>query len=129
MNTLTDTATAKTRVSDARVASPAGDQTPPSLEAALRRGVERLLADQQTDGHWIYELEADCTIPAEYICYLHYMDERDPALESRIAQYLLARQMENGGWPLFHGGHADLSCTVKAYYALKLSGRDVDSEP
>jgi len=124
MNTLTDTATAKTRVSDARVASPAGDQTPPSLEAALRRGVERLLADQQTDGHWIYELEADCTIPAEYICYLHYMDERDPALEARIAKFLLESQADDGSWPLFHGGDGDLSCTVKAYFALKLSGHD-----
>ncbi|MCA1778554.1 MAG: squalene--hopene cyclase [Xanthomonadaceae bacterium] len=110
-------------------AAPATRPLAERLNLAIRRSIDRLKRDQRPDGHWLYELEADCTIPAEYICYLHYMDERDPALESRIARYLLARQIENGGWPLFHGGHADLSCTVKAYFALKLSGQDVDSEP
>ena len=98
-------------------------------EPALELGIRRLLEDQQEDGHWIYELEADCTIPAEYICYLHYMDERDPALESRLAEFILSQQMEDGAWPLFHGGSGDLSCSVKAYFALKLSGQDADSEP
>jgi len=99
------------------------------LEQAVERGIRRLLEDQRADGHWIYELEADCTIPAEYICYLHYMDERDPALEARIAEFLLAAQMDDGAWPLFYGGTGDLSCTVKAYFALKLSGHDAASEP
>ncbi len=97
-----------------------------ALHTAIRRGIDRLIADQQPDGHWIYELEADCTIPAEYICYLHYMDERDPALEGRIAGYLLNQQQDDGSWPLFHGGAGDLSCSVKAYLALKLSGRRSD---
>ena len=99
------------------------------LDAAVERGIQRLLEDQQQDGHWVYELEADCTIPAEYICYLHYMDERDPALEARIAEFLLGSQMDDGAWPLFYGGAGDLSCTVKAYFALKLSGQDADSRP
>ncbi|MDT8408202.1 MAG: squalene--hopene cyclase [Wenzhouxiangellaceae bacterium] len=99
------------------------------LNATIRKSIDRLLSDQHADGHWIYELEADCTIPAEYICYLHYMDDRDPVLEQRLGRYLLQNQMSNGAWPLFHGGIADISCTVKAYYALKLSGHDPQSEP
>jgi len=99
------------------------------IDAAIRRSVDRLLRDQRDDGHWIYELEADCTIPAEYICYLHYMDQRDPALERRIAAFLLARQTDDGSWPLFHGGDGDLSCTVKAYLALKLAGHAADEAP
>ncbi|MEX2497334.1 MAG: squalene--hopene cyclase [Wenzhouxiangellaceae bacterium] len=129
MNTLTEAEIAE--LPDAAVARDSrhhGDSDS-DLESALRRGISRLLEDQQADGHWIYELEADCTIPAEYICYLHYMDERDPALESRIAAFLLSAQMEDGSWPLFHGGEGDLSCTVKAYFALKLSGHDPDAEP
>jgi len=107
------------------------DDKPFELDSAraIDRGIRRLLEDQRPDGHWLYELEADCTIPAEYICYLHYMDERDHALESRIADFLLEKQMEEGSWPLFHGGAGDLSCTVKAYLALKLSGQDAESTP
>ncbi len=112
-----------------RVPDEASDESPIDLQRAIERGIRRLLQDQQEDGHWVYELEADCTIPAEYICYLHYMDERDPALESRIARFLLSAQIEDGAWPLFHGGAGHLSCTVKAYFALKLSGQDIDSEP
>ncbi|MDT8438749.1 MAG: squalene--hopene cyclase [Wenzhouxiangellaceae bacterium] len=96
------------------------------LDAAIRRGIDRLLADQREDGHWVYELEADCTIPAEYICYLHYMDRRRPDLEARIARFLLSRQQDDGSWPLFFGGPGDLSCTVKAYFALKLAGHSAD---
>ena len=36
-------------------------------------------------------------------------------------------QAEHGGWPLYHNGELDLSCTVKAYYALKLAGDDAAS--
>jgi squalene-hopene/tetraprenyl-beta-curcumene cyclase len=109
-------------------AAPQGAAPTDALDRAIRCGIDRLLGDQQSDGHWIYELEADCTIPAEYICYLHYMDERDAELERRIAGYLVDRQRDDGAWPLFHGGPGDLSCTVKAYYALKLAGHDPDSD-
>ena len=130
MNTLTEPSALQQR--EAETELPAGDDNCSrdrfkGVEAAMRRGIDRLLADQQRDGHWIYELEADCTIPAEYICYLHYMDERDPALEARIAAFLFEHQTDEGAWPLFHGGEGDLSCTVKVYFALKLTGHDPDS--
>ncbi len=92
------------------------------LETAVARARDALQLDQQPDGHWVYELEADCTIPAEYILMMHFMDEIDPPLETRIAAYLREHQAEHGGWPLFQGGDFDMSCTVKAYYALKLAG-------
>ena len=66
------------------------------MNAAIRRAIDRLLADQQDDGHWIYELEADATIPAEYVCYLHYMNERAPELEREIASFLIDEQQEDG---------------------------------
>ena len=55
---------------------------------------------------------------------MHFLDEIDAALEAKIAAYLRAHQAEHGGWPLYHGGEFDMSCTVKAYYALKLAGDD-----
>ena len=33
----------------------------------------QLLKDQKNDGHWVYELEADTTIPAEYILMNHFL--------------------------------------------------------
>ena len=92
--------------------------------AAARRA---LLAGQKSNGHWSYELEADCTVTAEYVFFLHYLGERRPELEAKIGRYLRSRQTKGGGWPLYHGGEPDLSCTVKAYFALKLMGDDPDA--
>jgi squalene-hopene/tetraprenyl-beta-curcumene cyclase len=74
-----------------------------------------------------FELEADCTIPAEYILMMHFLDEIDTGLEVGLASYLRARQADHGGWPLYHGGDLDLSCSVKVYYALKLAGDGIDA--
>jgi squalene-hopene/tetraprenyl-beta-curcumene cyclase len=92
------------------------------IEIATRKAREALLDLQHPDGYWCFELEADCTIPAEYILMMHYMDEIDDDLEAGIANYLRAHQESHGGWPLFPGGKFDISCSVKAYYALKLAG-------
>jgi len=97
------------------------------IEEATRKAREALLAFQHPDGYWCFELEADCTIPAEYILMMHYMDEIDEDLEARIAIYLRAHQESHGGWPLFPGGKFDISCSVKAYYALKLAGDRPDA--
>lgn len=96
------------------------------LREAVERAAAALLSEQQPDGHWIYELEADCTIPAEYILMMHFIGEIDHTLQRRIANYLRRHQADHGGWPLYHGGAIDLSCTVKAYYALKLAGDAID---
>jgi len=92
------------------------------LRDAVDAARDALLVEQRNDGHWCYELEADCTIPAEYVLFLHYLGERLPALEAKIGAYLRSRQEEHGGWPLYPGGALDVSCSVKAYYALKLIG-------
>ncbi len=100
---------------------------PPAAEAldtAVARGRAALLRRQCEDGHWVFELEADATIPAEYVLLEHYLDRIDPALEARIGVYLRGVQGAHGGWPLFHGGAFNLSASVKAYYALKAIGDD-----
>ncbi len=86
-----------------------------------------LLARQGADGHWVFELEADATIPAEYIFLNHYLGTIDEAVEAKLGNYLRAIQGRHGGWPLFHDGDLDLSASVKAYYALKLIGDDPDA--
>ena len=83
---------------------------------------------QRADGHFVFELEADATIPAEYVLMRHYRGEPvDAALEAKIARYLRRIQSPDGGWPLFHAGASDISASVKAYFALKMIGDPVDA--
>ncbi|MGF1616170.1 MAG: squalene--hopene cyclase [Gammaproteobacteria bacterium] len=102
-------------------------QRPDALGESVSRALGALLVDQHPEGYWCYELEADCTIPSEYILMMHFMDEIDTALEQKLAVYIRQRQAEHGGWPLYQGGAFDLSCSVKAYYALKLAGDSIQA--
>jgi len=93
-----------------------------ALDRAVAAARDALVARQSAAGYWLFELEADCTIPAEYIMMMHFLDELDAPLEKKLAAYLRVHQAEYGGWPLYHGGDFNMSCTVKSYYALKLAG-------
>jgi squalene-hopene/tetraprenyl-beta-curcumene cyclase len=98
-----------------------------ALDGAIDAAREALIGQQHADGYWLYELEADCTISAEYIMMMHFLDEIDAGLQGRIASYLRAHQAEHGGWPLYYNGALDISCTVKAYFALKLAGDSTEA--
>lgn len=84
------------------------------------------LKNQETkklkEGCYVYELEADTTIPSEYILLMHFLGEINIELQQKIVTYILSKQNKYGGWPLFFEGESDLSASVKAYYALKLAG-------
>ena len=116
------------RRSEAAAALPANGSAGSAPLADVEQVIDEASAGlrdlQRADGHWLFELEADATIPAEFVLLNHFLDEVDPETEARLGAYIRARQADHGGWPLFHGGAFDLSCTVKAYYALKLIGDD-----
>jgi len=123
--TITRTQDAALAASVSQLAQPA---LPDPLDAGIASAVDALLSQQQADGHWVYELEADATIPAEYILMVHYLGETaDPVLEGKIANYLRRIQNTDGGWPLFHDGASDISASVKGYFALKMAGDDPES--
>src|SRR3982075_538551 len=107
---------------------PARDTVDPALEQSIRAAADALLADQKPDGHWVFELEADATIPAEYVLMVHYFAEApNLRLERKIGVYLRRIQGAHGGWPLFHDGDFDMSASVKAYFALKMIGDDISA--
>jgi len=95
-----------------------------ALDAATTRAREALIAAQDAAGYWRFDLEADASITAEYILMMHFMDEIELPLQEKLAVYLRAKQEAHGGWGLFPGSGFDLSCSVKAYFALKLAGDD-----
>jgi squalene-hopene/tetraprenyl-beta-curcumene cyclase len=98
------------------------------LQASIDSAARALVGLQRADGHFVFELEADATIPAEYVLTRHYLGEPvDTALEAKIATYLRRIQSRDGGWPLFHEGPSHVSASVKAYFALKMIGDSVDA--
>ena len=98
---------------------------PNGLDAAIGKAARALMDLQRDDGHWVFELEADATIPAEFVLLKHYLGEpEDRELERKIGVYLRRIQGGHGGWPLYHGGPFDISASVKAYFGLKMIGDD-----
>ena len=101
---------------------------PCSLQQAIDQATRALLAQQKADGHFVFELEADATIPAEYVLMVHWLGESpDLQLEGRIGAYLRRTQGAHGGWPLFEEGRLNVSASVKAYFALKMIGDDPEA--
>jgi squalene-hopene/tetraprenyl-beta-curcumene cyclase len=99
-----------------------------ALENSISKATKALLGHRQADGHWVFELEADSTIPAEYVLLRHYLGEPvDSTLEAKIGNYLRRAQGAHGGWPLVHDGPFDMSASVKSYFALKMIGDSVDA--
>jgi len=98
------------------------------VDKVLGEATAALLKLQREDGHWVFELEADATIPSESVLLVHYLAETpNLELETKIGNYLRRIQGSHGGWPLYHGGPFDISATVKAYFALKMIGDDSDA--
>ncbi len=98
-----------------------------NLDVAIDKAQKELIGLQDKDGFWVFELEADCSIPAEYIMMMHHLDDIDVELQKKIAVYLRSRQSEEGHYPLFTGGEGDISCSIKVYYALKMAGDSINA--
>ncbi len=94
-----------------------------------REAGKHLFDLQKDDGHIVFELEADATIPAEYIFLNHFINDLEPEIEAEMGEYLRSIQSdEHDGWPLFHDGEFNISASVKAYYALKIIGDDIQAD-
>ena len=93
-----------------------------ALDVAVQRATEALLARQDPAGFWVCELEADATITSEYLLLRRWLGIPDPAREAKAARHLLSLQLPDGGWPIYANGPANISATVKAYFALKMAG-------
>ncbi len=109
----------------------AGPQPLSERSSPLQRAIERarrcLLDMQQPDGHWVGELQGDTILESEYILLMAFLGREDEDVCRKAANYILQQQMPEGGWNNYPLGPADLSVSVKAYFALKLTGHDADA--
>src|SRR5947207_6262395 len=97
-----------------------------AVDAAIARAQAALLASQAPDGHWIGELEANSTITSEYLLFCHLTDRVDRERERKIVQYLRREQLPDGGFSIYYKGPANLSATIKAYFAMQVAGVPMD---
>ena len=89
---------------------------------AIERAVEYLRRMQHEDGYWWAELESNVTITAEHVFLRHILGISDEKEQKKAARYILKMQREDGTWSNWFDGAADLSTTIEAYLALKMSG-------
>ncbi len=99
------------------------------LAAAIRRTANYLINQQHDEGYWVAELEGDTILESEYILLLAFLNREDSAEAKAAAQYMLEQQRPDGGWSSYPGGPIEISGSVKAYFALKLTGHSPESEP
>lgn len=98
-----------------------------TLDPAVARARDRLLSLQKPDGHWVGELQGDTILESEYVLLMAFLGREGEDNPQKAAKYLLTQTRSEGGWSNYPGGPFDLSVSVKAYFALKLTGHDPDT--
>lgn len=98
-----------------------------NLTQAVQRTRDWLLAQQHEEGYWVGELQGDTILESEYILLLAYLGQGQSELARACAEYILRQQLPDGGWALYPGGPIEISASIKAYWALKITGHDPHS--
>jgi squalene-hopene/tetraprenyl-beta-curcumene cyclase len=97
------------------------------VRRAVDRARRRLLGLQRPDGHWCGELQGDTILESEYVLLMAFLGRENEEQVRKAAEYVLRNQQADGGWTHYPGGPLELSGSVKAYFALKLTGHDPDA--
>jgi squalene-hopene/tetraprenyl-beta-curcumene cyclase len=101
-----------------------------AAEQKIRRAADRLISLQHPDGYWCALLTADTTLESDYILLRLWMhppvdgvwNPPNPGQIQRAAERILSRQLPDGGFNIYVKGPSEISASVKAYFALKLTG-------
>jgi squalene-hopene/tetraprenyl-beta-curcumene cyclase len=89
---------------------------------AVDRATRWLLSAQHPAGYWKDEFVSNVTTEAEDLFVREFLGVRTAEQTAGTAEWIRSHQRPDGSWALFHGGPADLNCTVEAYVALRLAG-------
>ena len=96
------------------------------VSAGIEKARDYLFSQQHKDGYWCGELEADTTLESDYIIIHTLLGTGNRDRMERAVPEIIRHQNEDGGWPIYAGGPANISASVKAYFALKLMGMSPD---
>ena len=107
---------------------PAGNRLAKAVRRSIFRTRRWFLGEQKPEGHWVAELEGDSILQSETILLLAYFGREQSDLAKRAARQLVETQRPEGGWAMYPGGGVEISGSVKAYFALKLTGHDPSTE-
>jgi squalene-hopene/tetraprenyl-beta-curcumene cyclase len=101
-----------------------------AVSTRIDRAVQALLRQQDPSGYWCAELTADTTLESDDIMLQLWSHPpvngvwefaSSPRVQKAV-QSILNRQLPDGGFNIYVKGPAELSATVKAYFALKVAG-------
>jgi squalene-hopene/tetraprenyl-beta-curcumene cyclase len=98
-----------------------------AARAALDRATSHLLSLQAAEGWWKGELETNVTMDAEDLLLREFLGIREARESALAANWIRSQQRGDGTWANFRGGPPDLSTTVEAYAALRLTGDPPDA--
>ena len=111
-----------------------GNTLESAADQARRRAANYLAGQQERDGHWCAQLTADTTLESDYILFQLWLyppvngkwtPTTRPLIDKAVTA-ILDRQLADGGFNIYVGGPAEVSASVKAYFALKLAGLPLD---
>jgi squalene-hopene/tetraprenyl-beta-curcumene cyclase len=106
------------------------DEFAAKLDHTIGEAQRALLQQQHPEGYWQAALEANAEMNAEYIIFNRFMEvEPEPELDTKLKKLLIDTQQGDGSWSLFPGGEGNVSTTIEAYFALKLTGMRAGDEP
>ena len=99
---------------------------PKTIRETLRAAIDWVKIRQADDGMWCGPLETNCCMEAQWILAMKFIDFDDHK-KTKVLQYILDRQREDGSWDVYYGSEqGDINTTLECYIALRVSGFDPD---
>ncbi len=92
------------------------------LEENIQQATEWLLEQQNKEGYWVAEFEADTTLESYFILLKTFMGWRDDPKIQLYAKTIRESMLPDGGWSIYANGPPDNSVSVLSYFALKVAG-------
>src|SRR5262245_63362351 len=92
------------------------------VSAGMEKARNCLFSRQHPQGYWCGELEADTTLESDYIIIHTLLGTGNRQRMERAVPEIIRHQNEDGGWPIYKGGPANISASVKAYFVLTIMG-------